>query len=327
MFSISRFNILAVVVAATAGLSLAPLAHANLLPVFESDFSGTGSGGSVTGTTGGTATLASKTGATASIGNGNLFGGPGGNLTIAETGGTNSIAYAGASIVPTSMANGFGSWYSATGSGSGGADNTINGSFDYFYKDSLASTSWGVNTSQPLFLPSGTNPFFGIALQSQPNGFQFWVHNGGTSNLEAGNYGSNPTGTAGLGSANSGVAADTLIHIAGTVSTNASTGFVTAKLYVVTGNNAITPGTTPVFATATSSVPFTTTTGPATNFTFGDNAFTSVAQTEQFDQFRIYDGTPTTFSALPITTPEPASLGLLAVGGLGLLLLGKRRHA
>ncbi len=39
-------------------------------------------------------------------------------------------------------------------------------------------------------------------------------------------------------------------------------------------------------------------------------------------------GNNITFSALAVTAvPEPASLGLVAVGGLGLLLLGKRRHA
>ena len=38
-------------------------------------------------------------------------------------------------------------------------------------------------------------------------------------------------------------------------------------------------------------------------------------------------GNNITFSALAVTAvPEPASLGLLTVGGLGLLLLGKRRH-
>ena len=321
MFLSSRSTLLAAVAAAVS-LGLAPVTHADLSPVFEAALSGSGPGGVISGTTGGTATLVSQTNATASIVTGtNLAGVPGGYLNIAETGGS----YAGGSgayIVPTTAANGFASWWSATGSGPGGVDNTINGSFDYFYKDSLASTSWVGGSSQSILTTGGSGQF-GINFVSQENGFQLWVHDGSVGNVVAGNYGNNGF------NGSTGLAANTLIHIAGVVSTDPTSGDVTATFYAVTGNNPIIPGTTPVFATNsldTSGVPlaFTTTSVTGPDFVFGYND-AGLAQTEQFDQFRIYAGTPTIFSALPTAIPEPATLGLMALGGLALLLPRRKR--
>ena len=323
MFLSSRFTLLAAV-AAAVGLGLVPVTNANAGLVFEADFSGPGAGtgpGNIV-QSGGTATIVNPgANATASVVPGiNLAGGPGGYLNINETAaGANGT---GAALVPTSPANGITSWWSPTGSGTGAADNTINGSFDYFYKVNQASSSWGNGTSQPIWNVPGQ---FGINLNSQPNGYQFWVHgtNGTGSYIAASNY------TGQNGGFTNPMLAGTLLHVAGVVSTNSTSGLVTADLYVVPNNVAITPGTTPVFATATSTAPFTATGNANTNFTFGDDAFNPpLAQTEQFDQFRIYSGTlPTgfSFSALPTAIPEPATLGLMAVLGAGLLLVGRKR--
>ena len=136
MFLSSRSTLLAAV-AAAVGLGLAPVTHADLAPVFEADFSGAGTGtgaGNIV-QSGGTATIVNAN-ATASIVTGtNLAGGPGGYLNIVETG-TNAVG-TGASLVPTAAANGITSWWSQYGSGSGGADNTINGSFDYHKREHI----------------------------------------------------------------------------------------------------------------------------------------------------------------------------------------------
>ncbi len=321
MFLSSRFTLLAAV-AAAVGLGLAPVTNANAGLVFEADFSGTGTG---TGTgnivqSGGTATLGSTGNATASIVTGtNLAGGPGGYLQVVETAGTGGYG-TGATVTPTS---GFQSWWSPTGSGTGGADNTVNGSFDFFYENSNAGGQWATG---PFSDASGPNNAFGINANNNSTGagnttgYQYYLYGG--DGITSAGYSMNVTAY------NLSLAANTLYHIAGVVSTNTSTGLVTGSLYVVSGNTAIIPGTTTPVATTTSAQVFDATSNAPLQFLLGDAWFTNsntVAQTEKLDQFRIYSGTPTTFSALPTTIPEPTTLGLMALGGLALLLPRRKR--
>ena len=326
MLGSSRFTILAAATAATTlCLGLVPLAHAGV--VFQADFTGQAqaisNNGSVPSVTGGTATgyvqSTSAGYASAAIGTNNpMASASGGYLQVTEQADTSSPVKnnggAGVTITPTS-GDGFDSWFSPTGSGSGGTNNTITGAFDFFYRGSLSSSTWAGQTLRVF----DTNTNLRIFLDSTgANALQLGVMGGAQAIVNAGSL--TPFTAGGL------------VHVAGTVTTNTTSGLVTATLYAVAGNTAITPGTTSIAGTGTSASAFTLTSSglAGTAFDFGHTFYgfkSTVAQTEAFDQFRIYNGIPTTFSALPTSTPEPASLGLLAVGGLGLLLLGKRRHA
>ncbi|HAU37432.1 MAG TPA: hypothetical protein DCX07_06900, partial [Phycisphaerales bacterium] len=63
--------------------------------------------------------------------------------------------------------------------------------------------------------------------------------------------------------------------------------------------------------------------GSAGSFKFGNTSTTADVKTENFDQFRIYNSVPTSFSALPV--PEPATTIILLAGGT--LAMLRRRKA
>ena len=320
-FPKARVAPLAAIAAAATALSLefsAGMSSASI--VFESDFSGVSSG-QITGTTGGTATLTSKSTDPASVGTSSPFtASSGGYLMVSQTSGESPGA--GATISPSNIGSdtGFNSWFSQTGSGPGGADNTINGAFDFNYKTNVASTDWVGSTVRIM------DPNWGST------GIRLFLISPAANTLQLG-FLTQPSADYGhfyLTDSAVNINAGSLYHIAVTVSTNPTTGDLAGKLYIVSGNTTITTSglnaTTPVASTSTT--PFT---DPVTNgfgtsqFLFGQEAYGSTAPTtitEQFDTFRIYNTVPTTFAALP--TPEPAALGLLTVGG-GLLLLGRRR--
>ena len=104
------------------------------------------------------------------------------------------------------------------------------------------------------------------------------------------------------------------------------------------------PGNTNVFYGPISSTPIaytisielnTTATAWTYDFTVngvstGPTAFATNPTIAAVGMANVANGSNGTFSNFSLTessVPEPASLGLLAVGGLGLLFLGKRRHA
>lgn len=311
----SRFTLLAAA-AATLSLGLAPVAHATVSPVFEADFTSV-TGTTINGTTGGTATSYSKNSySQGSIGSANPFtSASGGYLVATETAG--QPPGAGANISPTT---GFNSWFTETGSGPGGADNTINGAFDFFYKSDVDSSTWSGSSARIMDVNWGSTGIRLVLISPAANELEFALLTQPSSDY----------GHFYLGDSSVNMTAGDLYHIAATVSTAPGTGDLTANLYIVYGNTAIvTAGAVTTTPVATVTVgPFTdpVTTGFGTSdFLFGQEAYGSSSPTtmsQEFDSLRIYNGVPTTFSALPI--PEPVPLGLLAVGGAALLLVGRR---
>lgn len=317
MLPSSRFTLLAAATAATLALGCVSMAHADLTPVLEAEFSGSGTG---TGTgnivqTGGTGTLVATSPATSAIGTtpANEFtSGSGGYLLTTQTAGGPDEA--GVSITPTA-GGGFNSWVSLTGSGPNGNDNTINGAFDFFFRSNVAGSSWGANAIRVLDYTSFATGSLRLVLDApQANAIQLQIKNN-----------ANGSQTAVPTAYNLNIQANTIYHVAGTFTTAPNSGYVTADLWVVEGNTAISSTSTPT-ATNTSSLAFTATANFGSQpIVFGHVSYGNAAttMTTEFDQFRIYNGIPTTFSALP--TPEPATLGLIDIGGLGILLLGRKR--
>lgn len=290
--------------AAAAALGMAwPLSGmARAGVVFETDFSGV-SGTSVTSTTGGTATLTNSP--YASIGTANpLAVGSGGYLQVAEPAGTFDTPGAGVEVAGTNSTptNPVSSWIGTAVNS--GADMNINGAFDFFFRPGTSQTGW---TSKGFFFNFG----------------------GGTHELSLGLF----TGTNGLklslstlttGSA-SGFTAGDLYHIAGVVTTNQTTGDVTVYLYAVAGDTTITTGSG--YAASGSEAflasSYTSDFGN-TAFLFGGLSYSSTepATTNGFDTLRIYNSVPTSFGLLAV--PEPATLSLMALVGVGILLLPRR---
>jgi len=288
--------------------------------VFQADFNGSGSGtggSSDIVQTGGTGALYSQAGsnATASASSASpLSGGSGGYLSIADVGAGSGGA--GVTFSPTSAGNSFDSWLTQNGV-SAGVD-SLTGGFDFFFRMDSMSGTWNSNSLRFLDFSGGANGLRLVLNNNSVDRLQLELINVSSSslNVTANNPSSSPISfTEG-----------TLYHVAGTVTTNSSTGRVTLSLYLAEGNTAIdTSSSTHRIGQGTSSGSYDVTHAfnSANGFNFGlvSNSM-SDAKSLGIDSFRIYDSVPATFSTLPI--PEPASLGVILMSGAWFLVRRRR---
>ena len=326
-----RSAILASCVGAAASLLLAVNAHAGL--IFQDTFDST--------PTGATRTLVSTGAETASITSTSpLSSGLSLNTTVAA--GVSSNSYNFVQYSPTSAAT---SWAKLASSVTVGANSflTLNGGFDLFVdqKDTAGTTMWyrlldlssisGVNGLRMVLGSNGSNGLKNELIG--PAGTTYMQFAGsGTGNVAGSAFGSFNTRSVQI---DTGVACPQMssqqpFHIAYTFSTNAATGLITLKTYVVAGTGEIDTTTVTPYSTlnlyanaagigATSlssgtwglTENYTTTT--AGNWGAGSNV--------DYDTIRLYDTeAPTVFAA---NVPEPATVGLVSAG---LLLLGLSRR-
>ena len=287
--------------------------------VFQADFNGSGTGTGETSnivTYGGTASLASVTNMSAGIGTSPvLLTGAPGFLHLNDTDATTGTA--GASITPKSAAQSMDSWYV-----DGGATtfDTINGGFDFYFRSSVASSTW-----------DGTGgDFRPIDLSGGHSGLRLIVNAPTINRLQLELIGYNSAGTAVqnlITSTSPNIAANTLYHLAVTVTTNA-TGYVTINLFLAQGDVPINTASNAYLVASTTST--TVFDPPGTNaithafnstsgYTFGQADYASPhVKTIDFGSFRIYNAVPNVFPTVqylpdlpvannPKPNPEPTS--------------------
>lgn len=271
--------------------------------VFQADFNGPdGTTGGATSmvTLGGTATLLGSTNMSASITNASpLFAGERGHLQTVRSGTGGAISCA--TIYPFSAANSPDSWL-VLQSGTT-TFNQINGALDFYFRDSNGSSGW---------TGSGVD-FRPMDLNGGSGGLRIIINAPTTNRLQVELVSKNSSGTTvqDLRAFNSAVtvAANALNHLVVTASTNPTTGIVTLKLYLASGNTSIdtTLGTN-LIASATSTAAITNTGANAVNHAFNaTNGFSfgqistvgsTVLKTTDFSSFRVYDTIPTVIATV-----------------------------
>jgi hypothetical protein len=284
--------------------------------VFQADFNGEGSGtggASDLVTTGGTGTLrngfSEALNVDASIGSSTpLVSGAGSYLSLNDSGTENTPRSGGVDFTPSSSANSFDSWY--VDNGTSGFD-TLNGSFDFFFRTTLV-------TNSIRFLDVS-----GISNED-PNGLRMMVYMVDEI-IQVQLFGA--VNTRAFGSVS--LTANTPYHFASTISTDGS-GIITTKLFLATGNTMIdTNASTHLFATisgdaidAGASNSHTESFNSAGGFTFGHHRNEDPDEkTFDLDSFRIYDSAVSEFTAIP----EPAVMSLLSGSFVLLAVFGTRR--
>jgi hypothetical protein len=317
---------LAAVAALAGAMALGHAAWASI--VLQADFSGSGTGtgaGNIV-TSGGTGALYQNNTAgtnyqSSIITSSELAPGSGGYLQVQSTATAATYTYgAGVKLTGTGTtpANPVNSWYH-----DGGITtfDTLNGSLDFFYDSNSPSSSW--NSTTRFIETGGFAHRTRLILVGTATGALQW---------QVVSYG-NSTGGADilLNNAVAGptLAADTLYHIAVTVSTNPTSGLVTLTEYWAQGNTAIDSNSSKATVTSTktldSSSNLVTTGFNGSSLNFGYFA-SPTTNTTKFDAMRIYDsplgsGATTAYFA---AIPEPAA-GLLALGALAGLMIRRRR--
>lgn len=273
-----------------------------LAVVFQADFSGTGTGtgaGNLV-SLGGTGTLLSGTNATGTQATTNPFVNPasGGYLRIVDNG--TGSGNAGITLKPSSAATSPDSWYVNGGTSS---FDTVNGAFDFLFRTSVGSAGWG---------EAGT-AFRPIDVSGGAGGMRLIINAPGNNALQMELVAYNGSGVKVMDlfakNTNVSFAANTLYHLGATVRTDGA-GKVTIKLFAARGNVDIdTAGSSSLLASATSAsamdlaaanaVTHAFNSSGASGFVFGKilNADT-VAQTQEFDSFRVYNAVPPTIGAL-----------------------------
>ncbi|MEI8195254.1 MAG: glycosyl hydrolase family 28-related protein, partial [Phycisphaerae bacterium] len=263
--------------------------------VFEADFNGigTGTGAGNLVSIGGTGTLITVGNVTAGQSTGSPFINPdsGGYLHLADTG--SGSGSAGANLLPQAAANSPDVWY--TNGGSATFD-TLNGAFDFFFRSTLASASW--DSSGTAFRP--------LDISGGNNGLRLILNAPAANKLQLELLAYNASGTSVLdlkaSNASANLAANTLYHMAGTLTTDAS-GKVTIKLFVAPGNSDIDPtSSTYLLASASSAAALdaaasnviTHAFNSAGGFIFGKtNNTDTLTQNQDFDTFRIFTASTT----------------------------------
>lgn len=276
-----------------------------LAVVLQADFTGTGTGTGVGHlvSLGATGSLISNAGS--SVTSSQVATAPfvspdsGGCLRLVDAG-LGIATSAGVHLKPLSSANSPDSWYTDGGTST---FDTVNGAFDFYFRSSIASTSWdgsGV-AFRPLDISGGNGGLRMIINSTTPNNLQMElkaVNAGGAIVMD-------------LFTVKNGVnfAANTVYHMAGTVSTDAA-GKVSIKLFAARGNVDIdTNSNAYLIASANSASAMDTAASNAINhafnsataagFDFGKMRNTdALAQTQEFDDFRIYNSVPATFDSL-----------------------------
>ena len=295
--------------------------------VFQADFSGSGAGvGTALDmvTYGGSGTTLAAVGGnmTAAIAaSPRLADGAGSFLRVTDTGPAPG-AVAGAQFTFDSAANSPDDWFISGGSTE---FDTVNGAFDFFFRTSNASANWGDG--------SGTDfePFDICGYSAGQNGLGLVLNSPAANQMQLELKAVNNAGTtvqdlvANTGTVSNLILANTVYHIAGTLSTDPN-GVVTISLFLAPGNTPIdTSSSTYLVAQASSNGTF----DPV-----GDkqiyNAFNTAtdgmllgkasnidgaSQTEGFDTFRIYNVAPETFAAM--TAPPPTIILQADFSGTG----------
>lgn len=296
-----RTGLLAAIVAAT----LCRTGVSQAAAIFQADFNGPGNG------TGGANDIVSLGGT------GSLY-----HMTVASTTpfdtGTGGYAHYGTlyadggsvALTPATAAN---SPQALTPTA--GTDRVVNGGFDFFMRaDHL------LGSSEIRF----------VDIQSNAHGLRVFLDNTSSSNLRLYAYQTTQTDTAGLspGAGDGagtvkllytdaafvgGFVANTVYHVAVGFTTDGN-GAVTAKVWIKEGTGAINSADVAQGAVTFGIDENYITSGFRNNTFWVNGAKSNSPPTHDMDTFRLYDSVPTTFAALVI--PEPASLGLFAVGTL-----------
>jgi hypothetical protein len=284
------------IIAGGAAIFLSALTFPALAQVaFEADFNGagTGTGGSSNVVTlGGTATVYSGGDADASVSTAApvLFPGETGYLKIETTG----SGTAGINITSTAS-HSPDSWFTLQ-SGSMTFD-TVNGGTDFFFTSSVDSSDWtGGNEFRPLDISGGTSGLRAILNAVGANQLQFDF------------FGENSAGThvqTAMATATVHLVAGQLYHLAYTLSTNSSSGVITANLYLAPGNTPINTATGAyLIATATTAGAIVGTGTNAVTHAFNSSSgywfgagYSNgpLAKTLEFGAFRVYNKVPANF--------------------------------
>lgn len=286
----NRFSSLLIAAAVVAtGISSSQAAQ-----VFSANFDGA-AGTSVTGVTGGSATLVNSTVQTATP------LGDGGYLQLAPGSG-------GVTFTPASPANSLGSWSSAGGQ-------AINGGLDFFIRPVVTSTGTrfihndGPNGGLGISIHDGWDSTIFIELLSPTLYSNF-------SNVVGSSY-SNADGLKIGNTTATTLTGGNIFHVGLMFSTDAA-NLVTGKLYIVPGAGAI---DTSSATGLTGQLTFNVAANPG--FTTGAVLFgdpwgnKNTPSSPDFDAFRIYDAAPASFPGL---VPEPSVMAILALGApMGLL--------
>ncbi|WP_269522746.1 hypothetical protein [Coraliomargarita parva] len=278
-----------------ASAAIAHTASADL--VFQADFNGTGGGtggASDIATYGGTGSIydtAADDDISASV--------SGGKLVITDGSGYVGRPV-GVTFDPTSIDNGFNSWFENT-SDTLGYD-SINGALDFYFKSTENALTG--NSVRAIDTRIGQDDQFRIVVTTNVTG---------VLTLQILDY-SSGTGTVIMAPSYNfyEYQANTLYHVAVTVETGVD-GLITGKIFVAEGNTTISSSAIPSISGTTAGSVDTTGTVNDNSFRFGTSDV-AVDRVLELDSFRLYDSVPAEFSAIP----EPKLVGL-SVGSMALL--------
>jgi len=304
---------------------------ANAGVVLQADFNGTGTGtggASDLVTLGGTGELLTKGSATANVLTSSSMGG-GAYLELSSPSGTGTVTWpAEVRITPTSSSTSLASMFSKPS-----GLPSLNGGFDFLFRSGVEFSKDNAAVAESWFRAFDADYRDAGDTNVNTNGLRLNLMNSVAGkigvNVFTNNYyitefnGVSQT-TCSQVYANSGyitMAANEVWHLGVMFSTDAS-GLITMKLFGVAGTGAIdTTSATNLLGSCTFKLDATKITNGFTPgaFDFGLYSDKRSPKTQDFDCLRIYDATPTQFAAVP----EPATLGLLGLGGL---VLGIRRN-
>lgn len=291
---------------------------------------GTTNGSAISGVTGGTASIRDNGGtdSTSSVVTAAPDLGGGGYLRsfVPANGSTPAPSTPqGARFTPASAANSLAAMYSVS---EGQA--RLNGGFDFFFRPIASDIAGAAPGQQVRFLDESATGSGGLRMvfagpaSSSDVRLEVIATAGGFTN-PAGNSVSSFSIEAAPAFQ---MTADNIYHLGVTFSTD-SAGLVTAKVFGIEGSGAIDTAATTVAGGLLKTQQFdinedvvTSMIGlPTGAYDFGMLQAGNSPRNQDFDEFRLYDVSPAQFAA---NVPEPAALGLLCAGALG--LLARRRH-